>query len=187
MGLVNEGITEVIAVTKNNAAPIGIIVKAGMTPRMILYKGSRTAENIKTEQWVTANFVSDAFYYAYYAFCDVNPDDLQAAFVGGVEMQWLKFSDAWMGFRTVILHETDETYYVELIPVSSDYFSESVCVVNRGFNSVIDATVHATRYVKNRDPKLKELILYHLEIVRKCGGPREQEAEMFLRDICELQ
>lgn len=186
MGLVKEGITEVIAVTKDNAAPIGIIVKAGTTPRMILYKGSKTAENIRTTQWVTANFVSDAYYYAYYAFRDVNLEDLRTAFIGGVEMQWLRFANAWMGFRTSILHETDETYYVELTPVSSDYFSESIRGLNRGFNSVIDASVHATRYVKNQDPKLKELIEYHLGIVQKCGGPREQEAGAFLREICDL-
>jgi hypothetical protein len=186
LGLVNEGITEVIAVTRNNAAPIGIIVKPGMSPRMILYKGSKTAENIRTGQWVTANFVSDAYYYAYYAFRDVNPDDLISVFAGGTGMQWLRFADAWMGFRTTILHETDETYYVELIPVSSDYFSESIRGLNRGFNNVIDAAVHATRYVKTGDPDLRELIEYHLKIVQKCGGPREHEAAAFLREVCGL-
>ena len=30
MGLLGEGITEVIAVTKDNAAPMGILVKPGM-------------------------------------------------------------------------------------------------------------------------------------------------------------
>ncbi|HJK15700.1 MAG TPA: DUF447 family protein, partial [Methanocorpusculum sp.] len=48
MGLLTEGITEVIAVTKDNAAPMGIIVKPGMSPRMILFKGSKTVENILT-------------------------------------------------------------------------------------------------------------------------------------------
>jgi hypothetical protein len=48
--------------------------------------------------------------------------------------------------------------------------------VNRGFNSIIDATVHATRYKINRDPHLKKLIDYHAGIVRKCGGKRELEA-----------
>jgi uncharacterized protein len=48
--------------------------------------------------------------------------------------------------------------------------------VNRGFNNIIEATVHATRYKENRDPELKKLIYYHAGIVRKCGGKRETEA-----------
>ena len=48
--------------------------------------------------------------------------------------------------------------------------------VNRGFNSIIDATVHATRYRVNRDPELKKLIDYHIAIVRKCGGKKELAA-----------
>ena len=48
--------------------------------------------------------------------------------------------------------------------------------VNRGFNSIIDAAVHGTRYVMTRDPELRRLIEYHAGIVRKCGGIREREA-----------
>ena len=52
----------------------------------------------------------------------------------------------------------------------------SVHPVNRGFNSIIDATVHATRYKENQDPNLQRLIEYHAGIVRKCGGKRDIEA-----------
>jgi hypothetical protein len=48
--------------------------------------------------------------------------------------------------------------------------------VNRGFNSIIEATVHATRYKVTRDPDLKKHIEYHAGIVRKCGGKKELEA-----------
>ncbi|HJJ45413.1 MAG TPA: DUF447 family protein, partial [Methanocorpusculum sp.] len=47
LGLVSEGITEVIAVTKDNAAPIGIIQREGQCPKLILFKGSKTEENIR--------------------------------------------------------------------------------------------------------------------------------------------
>ena len=110
MGLLTEGITEVIAVTKDNAAPMGIIVKPGMSPRMILFKGSKTVENILTYGWVTANFVSDCYLYPQYAFSDVEPGDLAEVFVGGIMMQRLLSADAWMAFRTTVLHETEETY-----------------------------------------------------------------------------
>jgi len=38
----------------------------------------------------------------------------------------------------------------------------------------------------NHDPKLRELIEYHLGIVRKCGGARDQEAAALIRDVCGL-
>jgi len=48
--------------------------------------------------------------------------------------------------------------------------------VNRGFNSIIEAAVHGTRYLRNRDPQLRALIDHHARLVRKCGGPEEREA-----------
>jgi hypothetical protein len=48
--------------------------------------------------------------------------------------------------------------------------------VNRGFNSVIEATVHATRYVLSHDRDLMTWIDHHATIVHKCGGSREKEA-----------
>ena len=186
MGLLTEGIPEVIAVTKDNAAPMGIIVKPGMSPRMILFKGSKTVENILTYGWVTANFVSDSYLYPQYAFSDVEPGDLAEVFVGGIMMQRLLSADAWMAFRTTVLHETEETYYIDLLPVASEYVREDPHPINRGFNSVIDATVHATRYVHSKDEHLRELIEYHLSVVTKCGGPREREAAQLLREICGL-
>ena len=186
MGLLGEGITEVIAVTKDNAAPMGILVKPGMSPRMILFKGSKTVENILAYGWVTANFVSDSYLYPHYAFSDVAPADLSEVFVGGVVMQRLLGADAWMGFLTRVLHETEETYYVELVPVASEYIREDSRPINRGFNSVIDATVHATRYVHSRNEGLKKLLEYHLGIIARCGGPRDREAGSLIREICGL-
>ena len=65
MGLLSHGINEIIAVTKDNAAPIGIILRDGQCPKMILFKGSKTEENIRKYGWVTANFVSQASLYVY--------------------------------------------------------------------------------------------------------------------------
>jgi len=186
MGLLGEGITEVIAVTKDNAAPIGIIVRAGQAPKMILFKGSKTAENVAEYGWVTANFVSDAYLYPLYAFSDVEKSSLRKVFVGGVMMQLLRDADAWMGFIARIVNETKDAYFVELEPVASEYCRDEMRPVNRGFNAVIDATVHATRYVMNHDPELRDLIEYHLGIVRKCGGARDLEAAALIRKVCGL-
>lgn len=186
MGLLGEGITEVIAVTKDNAAPMGIIVKQGMSPRMVLFKGSKTVANILGYGWVTANFVSDCYLYPQYAFSDVATEDLAEVFVGGTMMQRLLLADAWMAFQVTLLHETEKTCYVELLPVAAEYVREYSHPINRGFNSVIDATVHATRYVYTKDDRLRDLIEYHLGIIAKCGGQREREAGKLLREVCGL-
>ena len=78
MGLLSTGINEIIAVTKDNAAPIGIILRDGQCPKMILFKGSATEKNIRTYGWVTANFVSQASLYARFAFHDAEADELTA-------------------------------------------------------------------------------------------------------------
>lgn len=186
MGLLGQGITEVIAVTKDNAAPIGVIVRAGQYPKMILYKGSKTAENVAKYGWVTANFVSDSYLYPLYAFSDVAKHDLRKVFVGGKVMQLLSEADAWMAFTARVVNETKEMLFVELEPAGAEYYRDQLRPVNRGFNSVIDATVHATRYVMDHDPKLRELIEYHLDVVRKCGGVRDLEAGEFIREVCGL-
>ncbi|HJK01330.1 MAG TPA: DUF447 family protein [Methanocorpusculum sp.] len=186
MGLLREGITEVIAVTHDNAAPMGIIVKPGMCPKMVLFKGSKTASNIHEYGWVTANFVSDCYLYPQYAFSNVSLNDLMDVFIDGIMMQRLLTADAWIAFRTTILHETEHTYYTDLLPVASEYIRKSLYPINRGFNSVIDATVHATRYVHTKDDLRHNLIEYHLGIIAKCGGPREREAGQLLRKICDL-
>lgn len=187
MGLLGEGITEIIAVTKDNAAPIGIISKPGQTtPKMILFKGSKTSENVKKYGWVTANFVSDCYLYPQYAFSDVDISDLRSVAVGKDMMQILTSADAWMGFEAEIVNETDNTYFVSLEPVASEYIRDDLRPVSRGFNAVIEATVHATRYVLNHDAGLLKLIEYNLDIAKKCGGLREFESCDLIRKVCGL-
>jgi len=48
--------------------------------------------------------------------------------------------------------------------------------LNRGFNAIIEAAVHTTRYLWNHDPELGWLIRHHRVLPRKCGGEREREA-----------
>ncbi|WP_211531109.1 DUF447 family spectrin-like domain-containing protein [Methanocalculus chunghsingensis] len=54
--------------------------------------------------------------------------------------------------------------------------------MNRGFNAIIEAAVHTTRYLRNHDPELGWLVRHHLVLVRKCGGEKEREAGGLLRD-----
>jgi hypothetical protein len=183
MGLLTEGINEVIATTRFNAAPMGIICRDA-TMKMALFTGSHTAQNIGRERWVVANIVHDPVIYVTTAFSDLPHDAFLPVTVNGREMHRLAEADAWQAFNVVIEHRGTESMKVRLLPLHEEIISLTVRPVNRGFNSIIDATIHATRYAISRDPALKDLIGYHAGIVRRCGGKRESDAlELLLNFI----
>ena len=175
MGLLREGINEIIATTAFNAAPMGIHLRNNNVT-MVLFSGSHTAQNIERDGWVIANVVHDPVLFVRTAFEDLPKDSFIDEPVDGRIMQRLSNPDAWAAFTTTIEHKTNEAMMVRLTLIKEIIEEVSVHPVNRGFNSIIDATVHATRYKENQDPKLQELIGYHTAIIRKCGGKREMEA-----------
>ncbi|MDD1694287.1 MAG: DUF447 family protein [Methanoregula sp.] len=175
MGLLKGGINEVIATTSFNAAPMGIHFREGKAT-MVLFSGSHTAENIRRDGWVVANFIHDPVLYVKTAFEDLPKEMFIDEPVDGISMQRLAGADAWAAFTATIERTTTEAVIVTLT-LKKEIIEEAVIhPVNRGFGSIIDATVHATRYDRTRDPKLRELIDYHTGIVRKCGGKRELAA-----------
>jgi hypothetical protein len=184
MGLLSEGINEVIATTRFNAAPMGIIYRDA-TMKMALFTGSHTAQNIGRERWVVANIVHDPVIYVTTAFSDLPHDAFLPVTVRGREMHRLAQADAWLAFDVVIEHRGTESMTVRLSSLHEEIISSTVRPVNRGFNSIIDATIHATRYIISRDPELKKLIDYHAGIVRRCGGKRESEALALLNKFIE--
>jgi len=175
MGLLRGGINEVIATTAFNAAPIGIHYR-DKKARMILFSGSHTAQNIERDGWVVANFVYDPVLYVKTAFGDLPRVAFAEEPVAGKVMHRLTDAEAWIAFSATVENKTSESLVVRL--TSEKELIEGVFIhpVNRGFNSIIDATVHATRYLMRKDPDLKKMIDYHAGIVRKCGGKRELEA-----------
>jgi len=175
MGLLREGINEIIATTAYNAAPMGIHLRNNHLT-MVLFSGSHTAENIERDGWVVANFVHDPVLFVRTAFEDLPRESFVDEPVNGRIMQRLSNPDAWAAFNAIVEHKTSEAIMVRLTLEKEIIEGASVHPVNRGFNSIIDATVHATRYKENQDPKLQQLIQYHAGIVRKCGGKREIEA-----------
>lgn len=175
MGLLKGGINEIIATTGFNAAPMGIHYRDGKAT-MVLFQGSHTAENVRSEGWLVANFIHDPVLYVRAAFEDLPEDEFVSEPVAGMTMQRLAEADAWAAFTATVDRTTAETLIVSLTPQREIIENAAIHPVNRGFGSIIDATVHATRYVKNRDPELKDLIDYHTGIIRKCGGKRELSA-----------
>ncbi|MDD4137827.1 MAG: DUF447 family protein [Methanoregula sp.] len=184
MGLLKGGINEVIATTSFNAAPMGIHLRDGKAS-MVLFSGSHTVENIRRDGWLVANFIHDPLVYVKTAFEDLPREMFVNEPVAGMTMQRLAGAEGWAAFTATVERTTTEAVLVTLT-LKKEIIEEAVIhPVNRGFGSIIDATVHATRYRRTHDPKLKELIDYHAGIIRKCGGKRELAALDFLLDFIE--
>ena len=184
MGLLKGGINEIIATTGFNAAPMGIHYRDGKAT-MVLFSGSHTAENVKKDGWLVANFVYDPLLYVKTAFEDLPRDMFISEPVAGMTMQRLVKADAWAAFTATVDRTTSEALIVSLTLQREIIENATIHPVNRGFGSIIDATVHATRFMKTHDPELKDLIEYHTGIVRKCGGKRELAALDLLRGFIE--
>jgi hypothetical protein len=183
MGLLKGGINEVIATTTFNAAPIGIHYREKKY-HAVLFSGSHTAENIARDGWVVANLVHDPVLYVKTAFEDLPEAMFIEEPVNGKTVHRLAGADGWAAFSATVGHRTAEAMTVSLTLEKELIEEVSLYPVNRGFNSLIDATVHATRYRVTRDAEQKKLIDYHAGIVRKCGGKKELEAlEMLMKYI----
>jgi len=175
MGLLRGGINEVIATTTFNAAPVGIHYREKKY-RAVLFLGSHTEKNVSRDGWLVANLIHDPVIYVKTAFEDLPEEQFIEEPVNGRKMHRLARADAWAAFSATVEHRTAETITVSLVPEKEIIEEVAIYPVNRGFNSLIDATVHATRYTITRDAELKKHIDYHAGLVRKCGGKRELEA-----------
>lgn len=175
MGILVEGINEVIATTRQNAAPMGVIRRGGRMS-MVLFRGSRTASNVEREGWLVANVANDPVLYVETAFADLAAERFVAIEAGGIMMERLDTAEAYVAFAATIERATEDRLLVGLEPLAEEVLRPNVRPVNRGFNAVIEATVHATRYVRTHDRDLKGLIDHHATLIQRCGGPREWEA-----------
>ncbi len=173
MGLLGAGISEVIATTRQNAAPIGIH-RDGAGLWAVLYRGSHTAANAARDGWLVANVVHDPVLFVRTAFDDLPPD----AFVRIPGLDWdrLAAAEGYAACRVEVQRATPEALRIGLTVVQEEVIEPRCVPMNRGRCAVIEATVHATRYRSSHDPRLGRLIEHHAVIVRKCGGPDELEA-----------
>jgi hypothetical protein len=175
MGLLREGINEVIATTRGNAAPMGIIVRDEKIT-MVVFRESHTAARLSSHGWVAANFLVDPVVYVKTAFDDLPASAFMEEIAGDIPFERLVAAEAWAGFRAEIERTTREALVVRLSPVCEHIIKPTVHPVNRGFNSIIEASIHATRWMRTRDPALALLIRHHTGVIRKCGGPQDLEA-----------
>jgi hypothetical protein len=185
-----EGISETIVSTgieSPNAAPIGIIIK-GKNPFVRLFKGSHTWENVLKEKFLAANIVYDSLLFVRSTFSDLEPSEFEYVAVQGFNFPVLKAAAAWVVFECINIKNTDQVLIVDLIPIAGAFneAEKSLPVPNRGFNAVLEATVHATRYQLSGDQKYLDLIRHYETLASKCGGEKEKKAMKLLYEILGL-
>ncbi|HIH43614.1 MAG TPA: DUF447 family protein, partial [Candidatus Methanoperedenaceae archaeon] len=129
---------------------------------------------------LAANIIDDPVLFVRALLDDIHPDE----FSGMEGHTVLANSCASAVFRCECEGE-DDPVTVRLNPLLVKINRRQVFRVNRGFNAVIEAAVHSTRYVIFHDEKLKKCIDHYASIVKKCGGAREREAMRLLYKLVE--
>ncbi|MDD3421359.1 MAG: DUF447 family protein [Methanocellales archaeon] len=176
-----RGISEVIATTisksgEPNAAPIGIISDGNLSARV--YTNTQTYANIKATKKMVANIVDDPMLFVLSALMKLSLDEFRMDDGNPV----LKAAKAWIVFECSIVDDP-KCATVILLPLRKKILKRSIQPVNRGFNAVIEATIYATRYLVMKDPKYLGWIEHCEDIVIKCGGEREKEAILKLKEF----
>lgn len=185
---INEGISETIVTTGfdvPNAAPIGIIRKNGKT-FVRLFKGSHTWENVSKERYLAANVVYDPLLLVRSTFFDLDLSEFTFVVVDGRKFPVLKEASAWVVFQCANMKNTDHAVVTDLVYLASgrrERDKNIFPVPNRGFNAVLEAAVHATRYQLSGDEKYLKWIRHYEILASKCGGEKEKQAMELLYEV----
>jgi hypothetical protein len=186
-----EGISETIVCTgldTPNAAPIGIIRKNNKT-FVRIFKGSQTGENLVREGVLVANVVYDPLLLVRSTFFDIESSEFDFVDIDGKKFPVLKSAISWVAFRCINLKDTEHTVIFDLIPLGAGFCEanrRAIPAPNRGFNAVLEATVHATRYHISGEEKYIELIRHYESLASKCGGEGEKKAMKLLYEVLGL-
>ncbi len=159
-----------------NAAPMGLHRK-GRRLFASIYS-SKTLDNILRMPKLAANIVDDPVLFVQSALSDIEPEKFE--FVDGFPV--LKEARGWILFGCRC-KKGEKTSVVELSSIKGKINQLKIQPVNRGFNAVIEASIHATRYVALGEQKYLDCIKYYNNIVKKCGGAREKEAMKLLYEL----
>ncbi len=161
-----EGINEVIGITIGewiNTAPLGIIVDDEVKVRLY---SNHTRELLEKTGELYVNIIHDPVVFVVSAF-----EDLDESWFESLDPPVLRNAMSWIKFEADVRDNFTHLRFVEGKITGKDVIS-----VNRGFNAVIEAAVHGTRYAAGKNPDLRDKILYYGRIVQRCGGRREKEA-----------
>lgn len=161
-----------------NAAPMGLHRKGGRLFAKIYH--SKTLDNIMSKPVAAANVTDDPVLFAQSSLSDIEPQRFD--FVGDFPV--LKDATCWILFDCRC-KKGKNISVVDLNPINGKINQKKIQPINRGFNAVIEASIHATRYVALREQKYLGCIKYYDTIVQKCGGKREKEAMHLLYELIE--
>lgn len=125
-----------------------------------------------------ANIVDDPVLFVQSSFSDIEPERFELF----DDFPVLKDAMGWIVFDCECKKGINASL-VKLFPIRGRINHRKVKPVNRGFNAVIEAAIHATRYVMLGEQKYLERIEYYDSIVNKCGGAREKEAIRLLFEL----
>lgn len=178
---IHEGISEVIFTTLSpegvpNAAPIGLHRKGKKLFARIY--SSKTLDNIMGKPELAANIVDEPVLFVQSALSDIADERFEL--VEGFPV--LKDALGWILFECRC-RKGEKISVVELSPIKGKIITKKLQPINRGFNAVIEASIHATRYVVLGEQKQLDCIEYYNTIVKKCGGVREDEAMKLLYEL----
>ncbi len=165
-----EGINEVIGITIAdwvNTAPLGVIVNDGIRVRLF---ENHTREFVKKTGILYVNVIHDPVVFVIAAFEDLTED-----FFESLNPPVIKNALSWIKFKADL-----KGNYAYLSFIDGGVLRRDCRAINRGFNAVIEATVHATRYVLSGREDLLNKIKYYGGIIDRCGGKREREAYKLL-------
>lgn len=180
-----DGISETIFTTgldSPNAAPMGLIRKNDRF-QIRLFKGSQTYENVVNEKWLVVNVVIDPVVFVRSAFTNLDNTEFDTFFIDNKQYPFLKDALSYVLFECSDIKFTKNTLVADILPVHASINRNIIKAPNRGFNAVLDASIHATRYLVLGMDKYLDLI-YELEkTVKKCGGTREKQAMELLYDF----
>lgn len=125
-----------------------------------------------------ANIVDDPVLFVESALSDIEPEMFEFT----ENFPVIRHGLGWIVFDCKC-RKGENISVVELIPVRGKINHMVIKPVNRGFNAVIEAAIHATRYVSMKEPKYLMKIDHCNTIVRKCGGGRDMEAMKLLYEL----
>lgn len=139
---------------------------------------SNTLTNILANPKAAANIVDDPVLLVKSALLDVEHERFK--FIDGFPV--LKKALGWVIFDCTC-RKGENISVVELSPVRGKINRRVIKPINRGFNAVIEAAIHATRYMGIKEEEYLRQIEYCNTIVLKCGGAREKEAMRLLYEL----
>ncbi len=144
----------------------------------VMIYNSTTLSNILANPVAAANIVDEPVLFVKSALSDIGVEDFE--YINGFPV--LKNSLGWVIFDCTC-NKGGNISVVEMTPVKGKIHRKVIKPVNRGFNAVIEASIHATRYVGRKGQEYLRQIEYCNTIVRKCGGAREKEAMRLLYEL----